>query len=146
MSSENWLELAAAACDHAGVDQGTIEAITTWDQKFIDGDGYRNNAVFRIGGGRCLKIYGPTSRRQFHVERVALRTLADHDGIPVPQLIAGEERAQALPYLIMTEIPGSSAEEVWEALPRSEQLTIAREMIESFFPAAVFGPPALSTE
>jgi hygromycin-B 7''-O-kinase len=128
MGSENWTELAVAACDHAGVDCGSIEAITTWDQKFVDGDGYRNNAVFRIGGRRCLKIYGPTSQRQFHVERAALQTLADHNGIPAPRFVAGGERAQGRPYLIMTEIPGSSAEAIWDQLPRSDQLVVAREI------------------
>ena len=128
MGSENWLELATAACNHAGVDPGSIKPITTWDQKFIDGDGYRNNAVFRIGGGRCLKLYGPTSHRQFHIERAVLQTLARHIKHPAPRFVAGGERAQAPPYLIMTEVPGSSAEEVWEALSRSDQLAIAWEI------------------
>jgi aminoglycoside phosphotransferase (APT) family kinase protein len=101
----------------------------TWDQKFSDYDAYRNSAVFRIGGQRCLKLYGPTSERQFYVERSVLRTLGDHtSAIPAPRFIAARERSQLPPYLIMSEIAGSTIEDSWETLTRPEQLAIAREI------------------
>jgi hygromycin-B 7''-O-kinase len=57
-----------------------------------------------------------------------LRTLEDHKAIPAPCIIAEEERTQSPPYLILTEVSGSTAEDVWEELSRSEQLAIAREL------------------
>jgi len=131
MDSENWIDLAVAACDDAGVEHGPIEIVMTWDQKFSDSDAYRNSAIFRIGGQRCLKLYGPTAagERPFHAERSVLRTLAEYNSaIPAPRLIAARERSQLLPYLIMTEITGTTVEDSWKTLTRAEQLAIAREI------------------
>jgi hypothetical protein len=130
MDREHWIDLAVvAACDDAGIAHGPIEIITTWDQKFVDYDAYRNSAVFRIGGQRCLKLYGPTSERQFHVERSVLRTLLDHaTAIPAPRFIAARARSHLPPYLIMTEIAGSTVQDSWETLTRAEQLSIAVEI------------------
>lgn len=128
MNNEQWIEYATAACEDAGVRYGVIEPITTWEQKFVDSDNYRNNAVFRIGNRRCLKIYGPNSDRQFHVERAVLGTLGEHDGIPAPRLVAAGERLGERPYLVMTEVEGESAEHCWDRLSRLEQLAVAREI------------------
>lgn len=122
MDKESWIELAVAACDHAGIDYGSIETIATWDQAFCA------NAVYRIGGRRYLKVYGPTAERQFSVERSVLRTLEDHEAIPAPRIVAEGDRIQGPPYLILTEVSGSTAEEIWEELSRSEQLAIARKL------------------
>ena len=122
MDNESWIELAVATCDHAGIDYGSIETIATWDQL------YCANAVYRIGGQRYLKVFGPTAERQFHVERSVLRTLEDHTVIPAPRIVAEGERTQGSPYLILTDVLGLTAEDVWEALSRSEQLAIAGEL------------------
>lgn len=113
MDIETWIELAVAACDDAGIEHGPIEIVMTWDQKFSDSDAYRNSAIFRIGNQRCLKLYGPTSERerQFPVEHSVLRTLADYSSaIPAPRLIAARESSQLPPYLVMTEITGTTQE------------------------------------
>ncbi len=122
MEIEDWIELAAVTCTHAGIDCGSIETVVTWDQE------YCANAVYRIDGSHYLKIFGPTSERQFHVERSVLRMLEDHNSIPAPRIVAEGERTQIPPYLILTEVLGSTAEDVWDALSRSEQLAIAREL------------------
>ncbi len=119
MDREHWIDLASAACDDAGIDHGPIEIIMTWDQKFSDYDAYRNSAVFRIGGQRCLKLYGPTSERRFHVERSVLRTLLDRtSAIPAPCFIAAKAHSHLPPYLIMSEIAGSTVQDSWETLTR----------------------------
>ena len=129
MDHENWIDLAVAACEDAGIGHSTVEVVTSWDEKFVDSDSYRNNAVFRIGDQRCLKLYGPTSDRRFHAGRSVLRMLVEHDyGVPAPHFVAARERSRLPPYLIMTEIPGSTVEDTWESLTRSEQLIIAREI------------------
>lgn len=129
MDQKSWIDLAIAACDDAHITHSAIEIITSWDQKFSHSDAYRSNAVFRIGGQRCLKLYGPNFERQFHAERSALRTLAGHSStIPAPRFIAARERSQLPPYLIMTEIAGATVEESWKTLTRPEQLAIAHEI------------------
>lgn len=129
MDQRDWIELAAAACDDADIDHGPIEPMITRDQKFSGSDEYRNSAVFRIGNQRCLKLYGTTFERPFHVERSVLQTLVDHaNAIPAPHLIAARERSQLPPYLIMTEIAGATVQDSWENVTRAEQLAIAREI------------------
>ena len=122
MDNESWIELAVAACDNAGINYGSIETIVTWDQE------YCANAVYRIGGRRYLKVFGPTAERQFQVERSVLWTLQDHNAIPAPRIVAEGERTQSPPYLILTEVSGSTAEDVWDDLSRSEQLASARDL------------------
>ena len=103
MDNERWIELAIDACDQAGIDYGSIETIATWDQL------YCANAVYRIGGQRYLKVFGPAAERQFQVERSVLRTLEDHTVIPAPRIVAEGERIQGSPYLILTEVFNSTA-------------------------------------
>ena len=120
----NWIELAVAACDHAGLKYCSIETLVTWDQE------YCANAVYLLDGKRYLKIFGPRDVRQFHLERSILQTLENYNTVPAPQIVAEGEPAQYPPYLVLSEIPGSTAENVWEDLSRSEQLAIARELGE----------------
>jgi aminoglycoside phosphotransferase (APT) family kinase protein len=119
--NESWIELAAAACDHARIDFGSIETIATWDQE------YCANAVYRIGGQRYLKVFGPTAERQFHIERSVLRTLEAHTVIPAPRIVTDGERTADPSYLVLTEIAGATAENVWENLARPQQLALARD-------------------
>lgn len=129
MDQKDWIDLAVAACDDAHINHDPIEIIMTWDQKFSDSDVYRNSAVFRIGGKRCLKLYGTTVERPFHVECSVLQTLVGHaNAIPAPRFIAARERSQLPPYLIMTEIAGATIQNSWINLARAEQLAIAREI------------------
>ncbi|MEZ4713441.1 MAG: phosphotransferase [Caldilineaceae bacterium] len=129
MNDQEWIELAIAACNDAGVAHGPIEIITTWDQKFPHSDVNRNNAVFRIGDQRCLKLYGPKYARQFYAERSLLQTLAEHgQAIPAPRFIAAKERSQLPPYVVMTEVAGASLQNGWDDLTRAEQLALAREI------------------
>lgn len=129
MKQTNWMDLVTTVCADAGIDHGPIESIITWDQKFSGSDEHRNSAVFRIGNQRCLKLYGPSFERPFHVERSALKTLMDYaDAIPAPRFIAARERTELPPYIIMTEIAGATVQDSWENLTRAEQLAIAREI------------------
>jgi hygromycin-B 7''-O-kinase len=122
MNNTQWNELAVNACAHAGIRPEKIDTIATWDQK------YCANAIYHIPGQRYLKIYGPTAERQFHIERSVLRTLDNQSTIPAPHIVAEGEPAQGPPYLIVTGIPGDTAEDIWDDLPRAEQLAIAREI------------------
>jgi hygromycin-B 7''-O-kinase len=122
MDHKSWIELAATACQHAGFEFRSIETIVTWDQVFC------SNAVYHINGQVYLKIFGPSAERQFQVERSVLRTLMDQETINAPGIVAEGQPAGGQPYLILTEIPGKTAEDQWESLLRSEQLAIAREL------------------
>lgn len=118
MNNDSWLELAAAACDHAGIQPGSIEVVRTWEKT--------QNTVYRLDGQRYLKLYHQNAERQFAVECAALQTLAA-GGIPAPRLLAAAARAEQPPYAFITAIPGSSAEESWEFLSHPEQLAVARQ-------------------
>lgn len=140
MEREGWIDLAVAACDDAGIAHGPIDVLMTWDQTFSDSDAYRHSAVFRIGDHRCLKLYSPTSERRFHVERSVLQTLVNYSrAIPAPRVIAARARSHLPPYLIMTELSGSTLQASWETLTRSELLAIAREI--GTITAAIHGLP-----
>jgi aminoglycoside phosphotransferase (APT) family kinase protein len=117
-----WLKIGVGACDHAGLTYRSIETLVTWDQK------YCANALYRLDGQRYLKVFGPTAERQYHIERVVLRSLDDHPVIPAPRILAAGEPTSGQPYLVLTAIPGKTAEEVWDDLPRPDQLAIAQEL------------------
>lgn len=121
MDNQDWIELAIESCNHAKIPYQTIETIATWDQM------YCANAVYRLGGQRYLKIYSPSAERQFHIERCVLRALNDQTAIPAPRIVAEGERTHEPSYLVMTEIPGATAENVWDSLARTHQLALARD-------------------
>lgn len=122
VNNTQWNELALDACAHANIRPGKIDTIATWDQK------YCANAIYRISDQRYLKIYGPTAERQFFIERSVLQSLDEQNTIPAPHIVAEGEPAQGPPYLVVTGIPGDTAEHLWDDLPRDEQLAIAREI------------------
>lgn len=122
MNANDWLDLAYAACNHAAIEPGTIETVVTWDER------YCANAVYRLGGQRYLKLFGPSAENQFHIERAVLRTLAGQPAIPAPRIVAAGEHADGPSYLVMTAIPGRTAEDDWEHLTRAEQLAVARDL------------------
>lgn len=122
MNANDWLDLAHAACEHAGIEPGSIETVVTWDER------YCANAVYRLSGQRYLKLFGPSAENQFHIERTVLRTLAGQRAIPAPRIVAEGERTGAPSYLVVTAIPGRTAEDDWEQLTRAEQLAVARDL------------------
>lgn len=114
-----WLKLGADACHHAGITFDSLEVLSTWDR------GHSSNAVYEIDRHFILKLYGPNAPQQFHVERTMLEALTGRDDIPSPDTVAVGEPPDAWPYLIITGIPGRTAQEVWDSIPRREQLSIA---------------------
>jgi len=124
-TNDKWLMLANGICDDAGVQADDIEIITTWEQNFIDSDEFRNNAVFRMDGGRILKIFKTDAERNQAVECASLEILKDR--FPAPRYIA-DGNFEGRPYLIMSEIEGDTLETLWGDLPKSELLFVAREI------------------
>lgn len=86
MNNTQWIELAAAVCEAAGIKQDSIDIITTSDQTFEHSDNFRNNAVFRLSDRRILKLFGSDAHQHASIERAVLDTLSNQ--IPAPQLIA----------------------------------------------------------
>ena len=132
MSNQKWVDLAASACDHAGVEHETIDIITTWEQTFTHNENlFRNNAVMRLDGERILKLFGAHSKRSYHVERACLHTFATYKTVLAPQLIAHGELANGQLYLIMTAIEGEPLQEfreIRDELSKAEFSIIAREI------------------
>ena len=119
---DKWVDIAAAVCNHAGLEYDSIETLTTWDQE------HNENALYRLDGERILKVYGPPVDWRFYTERAILRILAEHPAILGPQIVAAGERPGELPYLAMTAVAGAEMEEVWTRMTHTEQLAIARSV------------------
>jgi aminoglycoside phosphotransferase (APT) family kinase protein len=119
---KDWIELAIAACDHAGIRYNSIEILATWDQK------YCANSVYRLDNHRYLKLYGPRGVRQFYIEQAVLQLLEAHPVISAPRIIASAERSQDAPYLVLSGISGATAENVWDGIVPAERLPIAEEL------------------
>ncbi len=126
MNDTQWIALATAACEDAGITQDSIDIITTWEQTFTDSVSFRHNAVFRISNQHILKIYGTDAHRHFNVESAVLHTL--NNQIPAPQLIAEGTLQDGLPYIIMNEVAGKTLQDMWNELSPSELRAIAREI------------------
>ncbi len=119
---DHWLELAVAACDHAGLEYSSVETLVTREK-----DDFRG-AVYRLDAGRILKVYGPKEPWSFHLERAALRTLEAGPAIPAPRIVAAGEPREGPPYLVMTAIPGVEAADAWQSMARDERLAYARQV------------------
>jgi hypothetical protein len=119
MQEGNWITLAAAACDHAGIRSNSFEIVGTWKNN-------HQNLVCRLDAQRYLKLYSREPQRQFRAESCALHVLERH-GIPAPRLLAAASPEGLPPYIVTTAVTGASAEHTWDKLSRAEQLTLAHE-------------------
>lgn len=126
MNNAKWIDLAAAACEHARIKQNSIDIITTWEQTFEHNDLFRNNAVFRLSGQRILKIFGTDPHRHVNVEKAVLETV--NDNIPAPRLVAQGIFDDNTHYIIMTEITGKTLQDSWDTLSHGELQEIARQI------------------
>lgn len=122
MSNDSWMDLATTACIHSGIEYHSVKVIATWDQIGCA------NAVFQIDGNLYLKVFGPGAEWQYYVERSVLRTLSITTDIPAPNLITEGLLPVGHPYLMVAGVPGETAEEIWDSLPRTEQLRLARKL------------------
>lgn len=119
MQERSWVEIAAAACNHAGITPTHLEIAREWKSD--------RNLVCRIDGKPYLKLYTRHPLRQFDAERCALQVLAA-GGIPAPRLIAAAAPAGLPPYIVTTAVSGASVEDTWNSLSRSEQLGLAHKI------------------
>ena len=78
------------------------------------------NLVAALGDALILKIYPPQLAHQFISERAALAQLAGRLGIAIPEIVAEGER-DGWPYLIITRLPGTVANEIWPDLGEAEK-------------------------
>lgn len=126
--SADWPALAADACSDAGIAWKAIEPLTTMEQRFEEGEEFRNNTVLRIDDRLILKLYGPTQQRAYHVERAVLGTIADYGQFPAPRLVAAAQRPDTLPYLFMTALDGEDPDRFWNGFTVDERLELAAEL------------------
>jgi hygromycin-B 7''-O-kinase len=78
------------------------------------------NLVAALGDALILKIYPPLLRHQFVSERAALTLLAGRLSIAIPQIVAESER-DGWPYLVITRLTGTVANEIWPDLSEAEK-------------------------
>ncbi len=81
------------------------------------------HVVFRAGS-RVVKLYAPFWLEDYAAEHAALEHL---DGLPVPELVARGE-IEGWPYLVMTVVPGTPAEDVWPELDGAQRVDLARQV------------------
>jgi hygromycin-B 7''-O-kinase len=116
-----WIELCHAACLDAGVPCDGVRVLTTWDR------GYSWNAIYEIDSGHFVKLYGPRSMTLYRMEKTLLEMVAG-GAVSAPRIVAAGKPSDARPYLILTQMPGETAEHAWDRILRHDQLGIAREL------------------
>ena len=85
------------------------------------------NLVVALGDALILKIYPPLLRHQFVSERAALAQLAGRLSVAIPQIVAEGER-DGWPYLVITRLTGTVADEIWPDLGEAEKLRVIGEI------------------
>lgn len=78
------------------------------------------NLVAALGGALILKVYPPLLRHQFVSERAALTQLAGRLGVAIPEIVADGAR-DGWPYLVITLLPGTVANQIWPDLSEVEK-------------------------
>ena len=74
-----------------------------------------------------LKIYPPLLAHQFVSERAALAQLAGRLSIAIPEIVAEGER-DGWPYLVITRLSGTVANEIWAGLTDAEKERVIGEL------------------
>lgn len=84
-----------------------------------------SNILFRTGLGHIVKLFPPLWATDAQPERICLQSLSHLGlGIRLPELVAHGE-LDGWPWLIMTELPGTAAGEIWSELETVEQGDVA---------------------
>jgi len=87
------------------------------------------NIVYAYGDTKVIKIFPPCHQHQFNSERLVLKHLAGKLSISTPNLeLEGE--LFGWPYLIISKLPGTLLETLWETMPQHNKLVILRELGE----------------
>jgi len=81
--------------------------------------------VALLGREVALKLYPPFLRDHFEFERTMLAHLHGRLSLPTPRLVDSAEHA-GWPYLVMTQLPGTSLDRVWPALLQHERCAVLR--------------------
>ena len=102
----------AAVCDIARSENIRAEVLTP----FTTG----TNLVVDLDGRLVLKLFPPLYRAQFVSERASLRVLDGRLSLPIPRIVAENER-DGWSYLILTRQNGVLASDVWSALDETEK-------------------------
>lgn len=85
------------------------------------------NLVVALGDALILKIYPPLLRHQFVSERAALAQLAGRLSVAIPEIVAEGER-DGWPYLVITRLAGTVANEIWSGLTEAEKERVLGEI------------------
>lgn len=88
------------------------------------------NLVVGLGETLILKIFPPLLRAQFISERGALKQLAGHLDLPIPEIVTEGER-DGWPYLVITRLSGTLGSEVWPQLPEDQKERVLRQIGET---------------
>ncbi len=90
---------------------------------FSDG----TNIVFAHGNQRVIKIFPPFHYDQFKAELLVLKHIQEKLSVLTP-IVECDGDISGWPYIVMTKIPGTLLEELWENMEFSNKLIIVREL------------------
>lgn len=82
-----------------------------------------SNLVAALDGQRVLKIFPPMLLHQFESERRTLAALAGRLSVATPEPLAEGER-DGWSYLIMSRLPGRTADQVWPTLSEAGKVAL----------------------
>ena len=85
------------------------------------------NLVAALGDNLILKVYPPLLRHQFVSERAALAQLAGHLSVTIPEIVA-EGARDGWPYLVITRLTGTVANEIWPDMTEAEKARVIGEV------------------
>jgi hygromycin-B 7''-O-kinase len=83
------------------------------------------NVVFAAGGKHLVKLFPPLWAAEQGVERAALGHVAGRLSVATPEVLA-EGALEGWTYLVLTRVPGTPLEAVWERLPPEARARAAR--------------------
>jgi hygromycin-B 7''-O-kinase len=81
--------------------------------------------VALLGRELVLKMYPPFLRDHFEFERAMLGHLWGRLSLPTPRLVDSAEHG-GWPYLLMTQLPGTTLDRVWPTLQQQERCAVLR--------------------
>jgi hygromycin-B 7''-O-kinase len=114
LDAQTWLPVIAEICHDHGLSSTALAP-------FADG----SNLIASVADEFVIKVFPPFHRNQWESEYRTLRELGKHDiSIPIPRLVAHNERDDGWTYVILSKLPGVTLESIWPQIDLAEKAEI----------------------
>ncbi|TAL59452.1 MAG: aminoglycoside phosphotransferase family protein [Legionella sp.] len=85
------------------------------------------NLVYALGDERVIKIFLPCHQDQFRGDLLVMQHLRDKLSVKTPNIEFSGELC-GWPYIVMTQLPGTLLEGLWESLSQNNKIVLIREL------------------